>query len=362
MLVGLLFGLILTLNFSRMVRKDYSHDEDQFIASAWLTGQDGLLPYRDYTYFHSPYLVFIYAALFRLSGETPLFTARIFSSLCGSAGIFLVFFLVLDFFRKPVDHNQTDHTQPAGVGYLVATAFAFLYLINPLTAAATGLSWNHDVMTLFMLLGFTVAFRAQDRIHPGRWLFASGLFLALAVGVRSSAVTVLPVYLFALLFFSAQRSIKKSLFSIVSWVSGFFVGLLPMLVLFLLAPQQFIFGNLEYALLNTRYRMDVPVLYNGNVAVYGPSSLVDKIDYLIKNIINQPAILFVLLGSVRLDCAVRRDSPGLDVDLSCHTFYIVGTICRCRFLSPQPFLDPVFFHSTALHPFGGRFWIGFVDT
>lgn len=294
-----------------MVRKDYSHDEDQFIASAWLTAQDGMLPYRDYTYFHAPYLVFIYAVLFWMAGETPLFTARIFSSLCGSASIFLVFFLVLDFFRHSIHSSRSGRDQPIWFGYLIAAEIALLYLVNPLTAAATGFSWNHDVMTLFMLLGFGAAYLALDRAHPRLLLFASGLFLALAVGVRSSAVTVLPVYLLAVWFFPIQRSIKKSVLSIVAWISGFLVGMLPMLVLFMLAPQQFLFGNLEYALLNTRYRMDVPVLYDGNVAIYGPSSLVDKIDYLMKNILNQPANLFVLLlmavfGWTVLGVAIRR--------------------------------------------------------
>ena len=44
----------LALNVSRAVRAEYNHDEDQFITSARLLLDEGLLPYRDYPYFHTP--------------------------------------------------------------------------------------------------------------------------------------------------------------------------------------------------------------------------------------------------------------------------------------------------------------------
>jgi len=289
----MLFFLVLLVNFSRVVRKDYSHDEDQFVTSAWLTAQHGMLPYRDYAYFHAPYLVFIYAAVLRLAGDTPLFSTRLFSSLCGSASIFLVFYLVLDFFRFRSQSGGSGRSQPGWIGYLAATCILLLYLMNPITAAAAGLSWNHDVMLLFLLLGFAAAYWAQGRTHAGRWLFLSGMLLALAVGVRSTAVTVLPVYLLAVWFFPARRSFKSRLHTSLTWSSGFLLGLLPMLVLFLLAPRQFIFGNFEYAGLNTRYRVEEPVI-NGDINELDPSSLEAKLEYVIERGIQQPSVLLLL--------------------------------------------------------------------
>src|SRR5690349_6190270 len=57
--------LLILLGLSLCKRLD--HDEHQFIASATLLARRGLLPYRDYPYFHMPHMVFIYAALFRFS-------------------------------------------------------------------------------------------------------------------------------------------------------------------------------------------------------------------------------------------------------------------------------------------------------
>jgi 4-amino-4-deoxy-L-arabinose transferase-like glycosyltransferase len=281
----MLFGLVLVMNFSRVVRKDYSHDEDQFIASAWLTAEEGLLPYRDYTYFHAPYLVFVYAGLFRLTGDSPFYTARLFSAFCSSVGTFIVFSLVNDLFRR----------QAGRIGAVVAGGVSLLYLLNPLTAATVGLSWNHDAMTLLLLLGFWFAWHAPGRAHPDRWLFGSGLALALAAGVRLSAITVLPAYLLAIWFYPVKQSFRDYGLRALSLGSGLAVGLLPMLILFLLSPQDFIFGNFEYAILNTRYRIDVPVLYEGHTAVFGPSSLAEKMKFLVDQVLSQPANLLVLL-------------------------------------------------------------------
>src|SRR5512136_364663 len=111
----------LALNVSRAVRADYNHDEDQFIASARLLLDEGLLPYRDYPYFHTPYLVFVYALLFALTGNYNLLAARLFSAVCATASVMLVFWMVLYFFRN---HHWKYR-------YLAAVGIFFLYLPNP---------------------------------------------------------------------------------------------------------------------------------------------------------------------------------------------------------------------------------------
>src|SRR4030066_86580 len=95
LLVASLLLFTLALNVSRAVRADYNHDEDQFIASARLLLDEGLLPYRDYPYFHTPYLVFVYALLFTLTGSDNLLAARLFSAVCASSAVMLVFWMVL---------------------------------------------------------------------------------------------------------------------------------------------------------------------------------------------------------------------------------------------------------------------------
>ena len=59
--------VVFVLLFHLSMQHGVNHDEHQFVASGALLTRNGLLPYLDYAYFHAPYLVFIYAALFSFS-------------------------------------------------------------------------------------------------------------------------------------------------------------------------------------------------------------------------------------------------------------------------------------------------------
>src|SRR3954470_9477005 len=65
--VAPLVPVVFTVMLARAMSKPLDHDEHQFIASGALLARRGLLPYRDYPYFHMPYLAGAYALLFRLS-------------------------------------------------------------------------------------------------------------------------------------------------------------------------------------------------------------------------------------------------------------------------------------------------------
>ncbi|MBN3040296.1 MAG: hypothetical protein JW867_04145, partial [Candidatus Omnitrophica bacterium] len=86
-----IFCTLFLLLFSLSMNTPLDHDEHQFIASAKLFADNSLLPYIDYPYFHMPYLVFIYALLFKLSAS-PLIAARLFSVLCNLATLMLIFY------------------------------------------------------------------------------------------------------------------------------------------------------------------------------------------------------------------------------------------------------------------------------
>jgi 4-amino-4-deoxy-L-arabinose transferase-like glycosyltransferase len=182
LLVIFLFLFALTLNVSRAVRADYNHDEDQFITSARLLLDEGLLPYHDYPYFHTPYLIFVYALLFKLTGSDNLLAARLFSAVCATGCVMLVFWMVLSFFRK-YDWKYR---------YLAGFGITFLYLPNPLLAATAGFSWNHNLSVLCMLGSLWLFLLGFEKKTPWAWLFTSGILLGIAVGVRSSSITILP--------------------------------------------------------------------------------------------------------------------------------------------------------------------------
>jgi 4-amino-4-deoxy-L-arabinose transferase-like glycosyltransferase len=282
LLVAGLCLLSLALNTSRVLRMEYNHDEDQFIASARLLLDEGRLPYRDYPYFHTPYLVFAYAGLFALSGDHNLLAARLFSALCATGSVMLVFWMVLHFFR--------GHALRAR--YLAASGIVLLYLPNPLLAATAGFSWNHSPAVLLMLGSLGLVLLSPEKKSPGAWWFSAGALLGIAVGVRASSLTLLPAFLLALFWLPGGSSRGRLRLGLL-WLSGLAVALLPLLWLFVAAPQQFIFGNLGYAQFNSTYRLGVPVAYDGNLPVYGPMSLGEKLGFLWNEVVAQPANLVV---------------------------------------------------------------------
>jgi 4-amino-4-deoxy-L-arabinose transferase-like glycosyltransferase len=302
LLVAGLVLLTLSLNLSRAVRADYNHDEDQFITSARLLLDEDLLPYRDYPYFHTPYLIYAYAGLFTITGSYHMLAARVFSALCASAAVLLVFRMVFYFFRS----------HPPRVRWLAAVAVLLFYLPNPLLAATAGFSWNHNLAVLFMLGSLWMVLLGSQKVRPGGWLLAGGALLGLAVGTRASSVTFLPGFIMAFLWF--PRTLPGWHFSRTAlfFGIGFSVALLPLAGSFISAPRQFIFGNLEYAWLNSIYRLAVPVRYDGSLPVFGPMNLVEKLGYLWNDIIGQPANLLLFMGLAYFGWAglgrlIRRD-------------------------------------------------------
>jgi 4-amino-4-deoxy-L-arabinose transferase-like glycosyltransferase len=294
LLVAFLFLFALALNVSRAVRADYNHDEDQFIASARLLLDDGLLPYHDYPYFHTPYLVFVYALLFNLAGNYNLLAARLFSAVCATASVMLVFWLVLYFFQN---HSWKYR-------YTAAIGIPFLYLANPLLATATSFNWNHTFSVLCLLGSFSLVILAIEKKSPAKWFFFSGILLGIAVGVRVSSITILPAFLLALFWLTGEFSWRRYLRLGLFFMAGLFLALLPLLWLFLSAPQQFIFGNLGYAQLNSAYRLDVPVAYDGNKPIYGTQTMAEKLGFLWNDVISQPVNLLLFFGLIFLGWSV----------------------------------------------------------
>lgn len=163
-------------------------DEHQFVAPPLLLRHFGLLPYRDYPYFHMPNLVGIYALLAGLS-RCPLLAARLVSVFCGTATVLVLF--------------ATGWRLLAGASaparWLVAGGIASVYLTSRLFTYTNGWAWNHDTAVLCAIVAFLVHCRG---LRTGwAWCFAvAGLLLGLATGIRLSfALAVVPFALSVLL-------------------------------------------------------------------------------------------------------------------------------------------------------------------
>ena len=231
--------LVLPMTFSLSMGKGLTHDEHQHVAAGALLARESLLPYRDFPYFHTPHLVFVYGWLFRTGGYFML-KARAFSAVCAALTAGVLF--------AAAWHALRRWKQPARwIGSLSALA---LLLCNPLFGKASGQAWNHDPSTLCALAAVVLLLAASETRRHLPPLLASGIFLGLAVGFR---ITWAPIAMPMLGVIAYARSRVASRLAVFS--AGALLGLAPLLWLFVIAPGQTVFNNFEFPKVNILYRL-----------------------------------------------------------------------------------------------------------
>ncbi len=232
---------IIILLFAGAFARALNHDEEQFIAPPALLLHHGLLPYRDYPCFHTPDLIFVFAALFATTTHY-LLAARTFNAFCAALLLLLLFAFTVRRFRAFPERN-----------WLVGSGFALLLGLNPFFRFTAGRAWNHDLAVLALIASFLAFLQVEKSAQPGLWLALSGAGVGLAAGTRLSfAPMVAPLALAVLLFPMRGRN---RIVSLTTLGGGVAVALLPVVVLFSLAPHQFIFDNFTYnGAINLLYR------------------------------------------------------------------------------------------------------------
>lgn len=267
------------LVWARAMQREYNRDENQFVASGELLANQALLPYRDYPYFHVPNLIFVYALVDELT-EYSLLGARALSVVISFTTIVLIFFIANHYFRD----------QPPFVRFIAPTAGIVLLLANPIFTYTSGLAWNHDLPILLVLLAFMAQVKATKKENPTIWTFISGGLVGLAIGTRLTFITVSIPFIVTLFYFPKITNRKSKVINILAFCLGVMVGLIPVMILFAIAPQEFVFGNFTYAQLNTSFRQETGFI--------GPMSLIEKLEYLRINVINQPGNVLLLLATI----------------------------------------------------------------
>jgi hypothetical protein len=244
------------------------HDEHQFIASAALLAREGLLPYRDFAYFHTPNLVGIYALLF-LATDHLLLAARLLSTLCA-------WLIGLGLFTIALRRTSS---------VALALGVAALFLVNPVVDYTFPKAWNHLLPALLLLLAFASQCRGA-RVEKVGWFFVSGFLVAAAAGTRISfAPLALPFLVMA--WFTPRRHT-----AVAACIGGMFVASIPTLLLFAAAPAQFLFDNLAYnSRVNALYR-----LASGDER----SALVSKAVFLGKVLVNPGNLALLAVGAFAL--------------------------------------------------------------
>src|SRR2546423_3566203 len=275
LVVTCLFALLLLL-FVRAMARELNHDEHQFIAPPALLLRAGLLPYRDYPFFHMPNLVFVFAALFSTTSHL-LLAARCFNAFYAALLLLLVFAIAGRRFSAMPDKR-----------WLIAFAFVLLLSLNPFFRFTAGRAWNHDLAVLASVAAFTALLRTTESERGWLWLGSAGALLGIAIGTRLSlAPLVAPFALTTVLF--PVRGLRRIL-CLTIFLLGLGIALLPSALLFFFAPSQFLFGNFTYnATLDRLYRQS---------AGLGGITFLTKLAFPVQQLLKSPCDLVLVAGFV----------------------------------------------------------------
>lgn len=237
--VALVASVLFAISFSLAVSKGQFLDEHQYIAAGALVARESLFPYKDYPFFHMPYLPFIYGGIFLFSDHL-LFSARLVSVFCAATAGTAIFCVARRRFRNR-----------AGRWLVPLSATGFFVTASQFTHT-TGHAWNQEPAMLCALLFFLAYMAAFRSARPERWIVTAGLLLGLGIGIRITLAPLVGALILMLALFPPAGVTRTRLFGVAAF--GLTVALLPAFILFLTAPEQFFFGNLEFAKVNDVYR------------------------------------------------------------------------------------------------------------
>jgi 4-amino-4-deoxy-L-arabinose transferase-like glycosyltransferase len=275
----LLFVGVLLWTLSLAARTSFGRDENVFVAGGQLMARDGLLPYRDFRHYHTPYLIFAYAALFKAT-DYLLLVARLFSALCATGIAAVCGWMGFQLLEKAPTHYR----------YILTWAGVLLLIATPLYAFTSGYAWNHNLATLLAILAFALLWQSARSLRPVGWIFASGVLIGLAVGTRTSFVTALPAFALALWFHPQAGSLGGVIKRWVWLGLGMLLALLPVVIFYLAAPGGFVYDNWTYHLLNTQYRVEA--------SYDSPIALGDRLWYALNDVFGRQGNLLLFVSFV----------------------------------------------------------------
>ncbi len=329
--VLIFFCLALFLLLGSSMSANLDHDEHQFIASAKLFAEKALIPYVDYPYFNMPYLVFIYAFIYKYFGYL-LLSARLISVISGFLILLLVFLIGMKNFDN---YNYILRS-------LIAIGFSAILLNNPLFVYASSYSWNHNLAVLFNLLAFVLCCQGAAHVSPKRHLFFTGILIGFSIGIRLHFILTLIPFLIMIFLFPKVDKFKKKIELISFFCLGLILALLPAIFIFMASPEKFIFGNFGYAKLNTLYRQEI-----GHAEAM---TLLGKLIYIKTKIISNPCnslvvgtfLTFVIASVVKKKLKIREILEIIFI-VTLFPFLLIGSLAITPawyqyFYAPIPFL------------------------
>jgi hypothetical protein len=296
----------------------YSHNEEMYIAAGALIA-DGLVPYRDFAYLQTPYLAWLYGAVFRLLPEPGwyLLAAKSVSLAAYAISLILVFQIL-----RVLTHSQT--------GALVITA---VFATHPLILTTTAEASNYAA-PLALVLGAFRACLAERR----RWAVA-GVLMGAAIGTK---LTFAPLLAPLLVAACRERPRSGLVFG-----AGLALGLVPLAAHLTAGLDVVAFNNVGYHVMQAQWRIEHAV---------GPTlTLVTKLRLAASVVVHQPSTLCVLLA-LAAGLVVARPlwrSPQVVAGIGLVTMSIVAALVPTP-VFPQYFALPAALGILAL----GLVWQG----
>ncbi len=215
------------------------HNEHMYVTAAHLARNMEI--YRDFAFLQMPYLPILYDAVFRVvQAEHLLLVSRLVTLFFTVACCWLLWILV---FRITNDY---------AISHLSALVFGFSYFIQDIGAEAANYMMPMAATLLGMLIFQHVMKRPELRLPQ---MFCLGLTLALAVGAKLYyAPFIFPFLVCSVIFPRYEFAWKKVVEQAGPLLMGFLVGLFPVGHYLINYPDQFIFNNFDYHILNSHWR------------------------------------------------------------------------------------------------------------
>ncbi len=185
-------------------------------------------PYLDFFFQQAPLLPYVYALwlkCFHVTWASGRMLAALLTSLLG---------LLL-----------YAHVSEQTRSWIAGLSSVVLFSTSTLVFAWMPIAKPYSLGGLFLFAAYIVASRTS--VDASRWPpAAAGLLLALAADTRSYLGLTVPLFLWWI-----YRNSPARLKTVLSFVAGLAVGLLPALYFFLSSPSAFVFDNLGYHAIRT---------------------------------------------------------------------------------------------------------------
>lgn len=235
---------LVALVFARALDAELDRDESMYLTAGALADDHAL--YEDLPFLQMPYAAWILSPLLDdATSRSVLRTGRVFTASVATVCLGLLVVLSMRF----------------GAGAGRGLALAVLLALQPAFAFVAAHASNHLLPVSFALAALVVATTCGPRRPPWRAAVV-GLLVGLAVGTRLTWAIVAIGALAAAMI--DPRSRHRSLLG--PAVLGFAVALVPVVVAWVQAPQEFLFQNLGYHALNRAWATGVEPFDTGRGA------------------------------------------------------------------------------------------------